>query len=125
MTAIPKKEIIGHADIRQLVDTFYNRAKKDELLAPIFAGRFSGHGDTLDPLYRYWQTILTDQEVETEVPFPKHANLPLTHQHFDRWLSLFHETVDELFTGAVAEKAKFRAIKMSEIFRYKMELTNF
>ena len=82
-------------------------------------------GTHLDALYRYWQTILLGEETYQGVPFPKHADLPLTHQHFDRWLSLFHQTVDELFTGAVAEHAKFRAIRMSEVFRYKMELTNF
>lgn len=125
MAVTTKKQITDHADVRLLVDTFYDRARKDELLAPIFAGKFSHHGNALDPLYAYWQTILSDQDVEAEIPFPKHADLPLTHQHFDRWLSLFHQTVDELFTGSVAEKAKFRAIRMSEIFRYKMELTNF
>lgn len=125
MTVTPKKEITDDADIRLLVDTFYDRASKDELLAPIFAVKFTHHIGALDPLYRYWRTMLTDQEVDAEIPFPKHADLPLTHQHFDRWLSLFHQTVDDLFSGAVAEKAKFRAIRMSEIFRYKMELTNF
>jgi hemoglobin len=118
-----KKEISDTRDIRLLVDTFYERAKKDELLAPIFANRFHYHG--LDPLYTYWQTILAKEDPKVEIPFPKHADLPLTHQHFDRWLSLFHQTVDDLFIGEVAEKAKFRAIRMSEVFRYKMELTYF
>ena len=125
MTVTTKKLITDNTDIRLLVDTFYHRAQSDELLAPIFAHKFPHDGNGLNPLYAYWQTILDDQDIEAEIPFPKHADLPLTHQHFDRWLSLFHQTVDDLFTGAVAEKAKFRAIRMSEIFRYKMELTNF
>jgi hemoglobin len=125
MTVTSKKPITDSADIRLLVDTFYHRAQQDELLAPVFAGKFLHHGSARDPLYAYWETILSDQDVDAEIPFPKHADLPLTHQHYDRWLSLFHQTVEDLFTGAVAEKAKFRAIRMSEIFRYKMELTNF
>ena len=125
MTVSSAKEISDAADIRLLVDTFYNRAKNDDLLAPIFANRFHIHGIALEPLYAYWESVLVDEDVQVEIPFPKHADLPLTHQHFDRWLSLFHQTVDDLFVGAVAEKAKFRAIRMSEIFRYKMELTNF
>ena len=118
-----KKEISDARDIRLLVDTFYNRAKNDDLLAPIFAQRIHYH--SLEPLYKYWETILVGEEAQVEIPFPKHADLPLTHQHFDRWLSLFHQTVDDLFIGAVADKAKFRAIRMSEVFRYKMELTYF
>jgi len=118
-----KKDITDIDDIRLLVNTFYFRASKDELLSPIFGTRMpEAH---LDPLYRYWQTILLQQETYLGAPFPKHADLPLTHQHFDRWLSLFQDTVDELFTGPVAETAKFRAIKMSEDFRFKMELTIF
>ena len=119
-----RKEITDIADIRLLVDTFYGKASKDELLAPIFGSRLPD-ASLLGPLYRYWQTTLLEEVTYHDIPFPKHADLPLTHQHFDRWLSLFHETVDELFTGPVAETAKFRAIRMSEVFRYKMELTNF
>ncbi|HEX8040666.1 MAG TPA: group III truncated hemoglobin [Chryseosolibacter sp.] len=127
MSFTQKKEINDISDIRLLVDTFYSRAENDELLSPIFAKRFRSHHSPLDPLYRYWGNVLLDLEegASDEIPFPKHQDLPLTHQHFDRWLSLFHQTVDDLFTGALAEKAKFRAIRMSEIFRYKMELTNF
>ena len=119
-----KKEIASIDDIRLLVDTFFHRASMDELLAPIFKERAKERMN-LDPLYRYWETMLLQQQTYDCVPFPKHADLPLTHQHFDRWLSLFHQTVDELFTGSVAESAKFRAIRMSEVFRYKMEHTNF
>lgn len=125
MSIRTKKEISDIADIHLLVDTFYTRAQHDDLLAPVFANKFTAHSNGLEPLYRYWQSILLEQETSVEVPFPKHADLPLTHQHFDRWLSLFHQTVDDLFTGPLADRAKFRAIRMSEIFRYKMELTNF
>lgn len=127
MPLTPKKEISNISDIRLLVDTFYKRAEDDDLLSPIFAKRFKTHNSPLDPLYRYWGNVLLELEegAVDEIPFPKHQDLPLTHQHFDRWLSLFHQTVDDLFSGPLAEKAKFRAIRMSEIFRYKMELTNF
>jgi hemoglobin len=118
-----RKEINTADDIRLLVDTFYTRASKDELLAPIFEGRMSHHH--LDPLYRYWQTILLEEKTYEGIPFPKHSDLPLTHHHFDRWLSLFHQTIDDLFTGPRADTAKFRAIRMSEVFRFKMQLTNF
>ena len=37
----------------------------------------------------------------------------MTGAHFDRWLELFDETVDELFDGAAADRAKARATKMA------------
>jgi hemoglobin len=119
-----KKEIKDVSDIQLLVNTFYARAKNDDLLSPIFSERFGGKA-SLEALYQYWQTILLGEGNYQGVPFPKHADLPLTHQHFDRWLTLFLETVTDLFEGKVAEAAKVRAIKMSEVFRYKMELNNF
>jgi len=119
-----RREITDVGDIRRLVDTFYDKASRDELLAPIFQNRISEKSH-LEPLYQYWQMALLEEETDEVIPFPKHADLPLTHQHFDRWLSLFHQTIDELFTGPRAEEAKFRAIRMSEVFRYKMQLTNF
>lgn len=125
MFTSPKKEISDLGDIHLLVDTFYKRAGQDDLLAPLFAYRLSANTNALEPVYRYWQSILLEEEADMEIPFLKPADLPLTHQHFDRWLSLFHRTVDELFTGTLADRAKFRAIRMSEVFRYKMQLTNF
>lgn len=120
-----RKEIQGPEEIRLLVNTFYYRAKKDDLLSVFFAHGMGNRPHALEPLYAYWENILMEEEITGEMPFPKHADLPLTHQHFDRWLSLFLQTVDDLFIGVVAERAKFRAIKMCEVFRYKMELTSF
>jgi hemoglobin len=36
-------------------------------------------------------------------------HMPLSPAHFERWVSLFHETVDALFSGGKAEMAKQRA----------------
>jgi hemoglobin len=36
-------------------------------------------------------------------------HMPLSKEHFDRWVELFHTTVNELFTGEKAEMAKQRA----------------
>jgi len=45
---------------------------------------------------------------------PAHEATPFTDAHFDRWLALFTETVDELFEGPTAELAKARAAKMAQ-----------
>jgi hemoglobin len=46
--------------------------------------------------------------------------LPVDHWHFIRWVSLFTETIDELFTGEKAEQAKWRASKIAEMFEMKV-----
>jgi hemoglobin len=42
-------------------------------------------------------------------PFPPLKQLPVAKEHFDRWMELFTQTTDSLFTGALADEAKFRA----------------
>lgn len=54
-------------------------------------------------------------------PLPPHAKLPVTKKHFERWLGLFHTTIDELFEGEKAGEAKWRASKMAEMFQIKID----
>jgi len=71
-------------------------------------------------MYRFWQTVLLDQHTYYGAPFPPHAKLPVAHLHFERWLELFNKTVDESFTGAKADEAKWRGQKMAQMFEIKI-----
>ena len=48
--------------------------------------------------------------------------LPVGKAHFDRWLELFLETVDENFSGPKAEEAKGRALSIADTFARRMSL---
>ena len=72
-------------------------------------------------MYRFWQTVLLDEHTYFGAPFPPHANLQVEHFHFEKWLELFHKTVDELFIGEKAEEAKWRGNRMAEMFELKIE----
>ena len=116
------KEIISLDDIKKLVDTFYGKVRKDELIGPIFNERIQDRWQQhLEKMYTFWQTILLEERTYFGAPFPPHANLPISHNHFKRWMELFTQTVDDLFTGAIAEDAKWRAGKMAELFESKIE----
>jgi hemoglobin len=114
-------EILTLEDIKLLVDTFYNRIRTDELLAPIFNERIQDNWPVhLDKMYKFWQTVLLEEHTYFGSPFMPHAHLPVGHQHFAAWLALFNKTVDELFTGTKADEAKWRAAKMAELFEAKI-----
>ncbi|RFZ85388.1 group III truncated hemoglobin [Mucilaginibacter terrenus] len=116
-----RHEIAGLDDIRLLVDTFYQRIQADELLGPIFNERIQDRWPIhLEKMYRFWQTVLLEEYTYGGRPFPPHAQLPVDHEHFATWLALFTATVDELFTGAKADEAKWRAGKMAEMFEHKI-----
>jgi hemoglobin len=76
----------------------------------------------LEKMYRFWQTVLLGEHTYYGAPFPPHAQLPVGHEHFSKWLELFNVTVDELFTGDKAEEAKWRAARMAEVFAAKIML---
>lgn len=110
-------------DIKLLVDTFYGKVREDDLLKDIFNNviqdRWPEH---LEKMYRFWQTILLDEDrTYFGAPFPPHAKLPVNKEHFDRWLQLFYGTVDSLFIGERAERAKGQGMRMAEIFLYKIQ----
>ncbi len=116
------EEIKNIADIKCLVDAFYGKIRKDELLSPIFnqiiQDRWSQH---LEKMYRFWQTVLLKEHTYYGSPFLPHAHLPVDKKHFDHWLALFYETLDEHFKGEKANEAKWRAEKMAEMFYTKIE----
>ena len=117
-----KKEIQTIGEIRQLVDSFYEKVRADELLGPVFGAviedRWPAH---LEKMYSFWQTVLLGEHTYLGSPFPPHAKLPINGEHFDRWLALFYQTLDEQFTGEKAEEAKWRAEKMAQMFQSKID----
>ncbi len=116
------KEIKDLEDIKLLVDDFYGRIRKDELLADIFNSVIQDRWpDHLEKMYTFWQTILLKEHTYFGSPFPPHASLPVQTVHFERWLGLFHATLDDYFHGETAEEAKWRAIRMAEMFLMKIE----
>lgn len=116
-----KNDILTIEDIKLLVDTFYGKVREDKLIGPIFDERIQDRWPHhLAKMYTFWQTILLGDHTYYGTPFPPHAQLPVEREHFQRWLSLFSETLDELFSGEKAKEALWRADKMAEMFQYKI-----
>lgn len=116
-----KKDILQLDDVKLLVDTFYGKVREDELIGPIFNERIQDRWPQhLAKMYTFWQTVLLGEHTYYGSPFPPHAKLPVEKEHFERWLELFSQTLDELFTGEVANEAMWRANKMAEMFQYKI-----
>lgn len=119
---IPTKDIEDINDIKKMVNLFYGKVRKDDLIGPIFNEKIQNHWtEHLTKLYSFWQGLLLGERTYTGFPFPPHSQLPINKEHFDRWLSLFTETVDYLFVGPIADEAKSRAYKISDVFQKKLD----
>jgi hemoglobin len=116
------KDISNIENIQLLVNTFYTKVQKDDLIGAIFNEKIGNRWpEHLEKMYHFWQTILLEEHTYSGSPFPPHKQLPVEKQHFNRWMEIFTETVDSLFTGPLAEEAKLRGQNMSEMFNYKIE----
>jgi len=114
-----KKDIETREDVFLLVSSFYNRVRKDELLAPFFNDTIKDWDEHLNKLTTFWESNLflktkyTGNPLEAHTRVDSHFNHSITEFHFGTWLNLWIETIDELFQGDYAENAKRRARKMS------------
>ena len=116
-------DINTEADVKHLVDTFYDKVNVDALLSPIFNEHAEVNWEKHLPImYRFWSSILLGTASYHGQPFPKHAFLPVTETYFAQWLQLFHQTIKENFEGPVAEEAKIRAANIARIFNNKIRI---
>lgn len=114
-----KHDIQTPDDVALLVDEFYGKAFQDELLAPHFEGLdFPAHRPRM---IAFWEFVLLDKAGYTTNVFDKHAHLNIGKEHFDRWVVIFHNTIDALFEGDKANDAKMRATTIGWTFGNKME----
>ena len=112
------KDIETREDIVQLVDVFYTKIVKDELLSPFFKHlNFEKH---LPKMVDFWAFVLLDEVGYSTNVTDKHLNMRLKKEHFDRWISLFNETIDTLFNGDKANLAKERAFLIRWTIESKM-----
>jgi len=115
------KQIDDREDIAVLVNSFYSKIKTDELLGPIFNSHIPEDNWKihLDKLTDFWETNLfgivkfKGNPTQKHINVDKNLNYKIEQNHFGKWLQLWFETIDELFEGEYADKAKNSARKMA------------
>lgn len=115
-------DITNKSDIKVFVDAFYETAKSDPSIGPVFLARIkpAEWQIHMDRMYSFWNTVLFAQQDYIGNPFFKHRDLPIQSEHFDAWLNLLNETLDLHFSGPKAEEVKVRAQKMGDLFQAKL-----
>lgn len=118
-------DIEDRGDCERLVRSFYGRALDDPVIGFIFTD--VAHLDLeehLPKIASFWETILLGARTYSGGAFHPHAALhaqvPLRAGHFQRWLALWHATVDELFAGPRAEQAKAHADRVAFAFHGRL-----
>ena len=121
-----KQDIQTRENVHLLVTTFYAKVRKDELLGPIFNPMIQDWEEHFKKLTDFWEGNLFFRKKYLGNPLLKHVEVDKFHhgtieaKHFGIWLNLWYETVDALFEGEVAQRAKNRARNMSTFIHLKI-----
>ncbi len=109
--------------IRAVVDLFYARARRDDVIGPVFnrviaEDEWPAH---LSTIADFWSSMLLGTGRYLGRPMPKHIAIPeLSDAHFQRWLGLFRQTVEELCPADVAALFVERAERIGNNFRIRI-----
>lgn len=115
---------IDEAMIETLVRRFYDRVRKDDLLAPIFESKIKEWEPHLHRMFDFWSSVALMTGRYHGMPMPKHMRLPVDAEHFDRWLALFEKTAEETCPPAAAEHFISRARNIAESLELGVAIHN-
>lgn len=121
-----KKDIQTKEDIIQLVNVFYDKVRKNDILGYIFDEVAKTNWvEHLPVMYSFWGSILLGEKSFSGNPMRKHIELAeitdMTEKEFSEWLKIFYATIDELFEGQTAEEAKARAQNIARLMLVNIE----
>lgn len=108
---------ITEQEISTLVDRFYAKVRLDSEIGPIFNAIVGDWPHHLALLKDFWSTVLLTTRRYKGDPMMRHLQLPLDPNHFERWLSLFAETANEVFTPAIAANVIERSERIATNFK--------
>lgn len=88
--------------IESMVHRFYGRIRADPMLGPIFESRIDDWPYHLDRMVAFWRAVLRSEPTfaisERGAPPVLHRQIGgLDAAHFERWLTMFGDVVDEIY----------------------------
>jgi hemoglobin len=119
------KDIETRKDIETLMNSFYSKALTDEIIGYFFTEVAPLNMAVHMPLIvDFWETVLLGKAAYKGNVMQVHQHIhhlsTFKEAHFERWVSLFHQTVNELYSGDHAELAKQRAESIATLMRIKL-----
>ncbi len=112
---------LDDAMLERLVRAFYARVHDDAALGPVFAARITDWEPHLQRMAAFWSSVALMTGRYHGAPVPKHAGLPVTWSHFERWLALFRATARETCPPAGAAHVIERAERIARSLHMAVE----
>lgn len=112
---------LDEAMLTALVHRFYDKVRADPVLGPVFAARITDWEPHLARMVEFWSSVALMTGCYHGSPVTKHAGLPVTWAHFERWLELFRETAGQTCPPAGAAHVIARAERIARSLNYAIE----
>lgn len=106
--------VIDEAGIAELVDTFYDRARADAQLGPVFAAAVENWPAHMATLKAFWSSVMLRSGRYKGNPFGVHQALPIQPELFAVWLGLWRATTADVFTPEVAAQFDQKAVQIAQ-----------
>lgn len=121
-----REDLSTRSAIEILIDRFYQKALKDELIKHFFTEVVQLNWEKHIPLIvDFWESNILGTGNYQGNPMLVHLELnrksKLEAKHFDRWLELWELTIKENFEGEKAELAMSRAQQIAQLMQYKIK----
>ena len=116
MPSPERNSAIDEENLKLLIDTFYARVRADPLIGPVFNRAISDWPHHLEKLQAFWSSVMLTSGRYKGRPLSEHVKHAdsISSASFERWLSLWRETTDELFVAYVAAALQEKAARIAE-----------
>jgi hemoglobin len=121
----PSSDLDSPEQIAEMVRRFYADVAQDELLGPMFndVAQVDWY-EHLPKLTAFWCRALLGLPGYQGNPFRAHllvhAKREFTQAHFERWLELFHETIELGWIGPNARRARELADTVASVHSHQL-----
>ena len=118
-------------NLNKLVISFYTRVLKDDLIGPIFIDilgknlkedKWPAH---IELLTNFWASLALGEKNYNSSPFAPHIEFKerLSVAAFERWLELFHETLNTIFHPQIADQFLAKSKTIAGNFMRNLQIT--
>lgn len=120
--AVQKHSSVSEDTIRQLVDTFYARVRREPELGPVFETAIRDWQPHLEKMYAFWSSVMLTSGRYKGQPVPAHMKHRdrISPELFNHWLALWARTTDEVIEPAAADALKAKAARIAESLQLAM-----
>lgn len=109
-------EGITEERLSELVELFYGRVRKDDLIGPVFNRAIDDWPEHLERLQAFWSSVMLTSGRYKGRPLPAHVKHgdSIRQASFDRWLELWREATEEVLPPAAAAAMQEKAGRIAE-----------